>query len=51
MVMFSITLIIRRALGAATDAVAHVVIVWPFVSRGIWYIEWAALFAGLFTAF
>jgi hypothetical protein len=51
MVMFSATLIIRPALRMALDASDHVVVMWPFERQGNWYGEWAALFAGLFTAF
>jgi hypothetical protein len=51
LVMFSASLLIRLALRAASDALDRVVMIWPFVSRSIWYVEWAALFGGLFTAF
>jgi hypothetical protein len=49
-VMFSATMIVRLALGVAFDALDHVVMMWPFASQDTWYVEWAALFAGLFTA-
>jgi hypothetical protein len=51
LVMFLVALLMRSSLGLAFDALARVVIIWPFVSRGIWNVEWAVLFAALFTAF
>lgn len=51
LVMFLVSLLIRSSLGMAFDALAGVVMIWPFVSRGIWNVEWAVLFAALFTAF
>lgn len=51
LVMFSASLLIRLALRAASDALDRVVMIWPFASQSIWYVQWATLVAGLFTAF